>query len=67
MSTRQVIAVGVLLGVTAALVVWWLERFEVGRTLEGFDRLHHEVAEYLANQDKFRDWLRGQEGGGAGG
>jgi hypothetical protein len=54
MNYRQVILIGLLLGVTAALVVWWLERFEA-------DRLHGEVRTYLERYDEFRDWLTKQE------
>lgn len=31
MNARQVIAVGVVLGLTAAAVVWWLERYQTDR------------------------------------
>lgn len=58
MSTRQVLLAGLVLGLTAALVVWWLERFEVGR-------LHGEVRGYLKNYDEFRDWLQAQTDGKA--
>lgn len=56
MSNRQIIIAGVALGFTAALVVWWLERFEV-------DRLHGEVQGYLKNYDEFRDWLQAKADG----
>lgn len=47
---RHVILTGVVMGVTAAAIVWWLERFES-------DRLHREVRSYLGRYDEFRDWL----------
>ena len=50
MSWSRVIVVGLVLGVTAALVVWYLERFEVAK-------LHGEVGAYLDNYDRFREWL----------
>jgi hypothetical protein len=48
-NVRSAIIVGVALGVTAALVVWWLERFEVAR-------LHAGVETYLDQVDRFRKW-----------
>lgn len=59
MSYKQAALIGVVLGLTAAAVVWWLERFEVGR-------LHDEVQSYLETYDEFRDWLanRGEADGG---
>jgi hypothetical protein len=51
MNTRQVILTGLVLGLTAAVVVWWLERFEL-------NRLHGEVRHYLANVDAFRAWTK---------
>lgn len=55
MSTRQVVAIGLIMGLTAAAVVWWLERFES-------ERLHGEVRSYLDRYDEFRDWLASQGG-----
>lgn len=52
---QKVLVAGVALGVTAALVVWFLERFEL-------NRLHGEVQDYLANYDRFREWM--DAGGG---
>lgn len=50
MNYRQVIATGLILGLTAAVVVWFLERFES-------QRLHGEVRSYLTNYDAFREWV----------
>ena len=46
----KVLLTGLILGVVAAGVVWFLERFE-GR------RLHAEVREYLDKYDEFRAWM----------
>lgn len=51
MTTRQILLAGLVLGVTAAAVVWWLERFEV-------ERLHAETRNYLERYDEFREWLQ---------
>lgn len=56
---RNVLVTGLVLGLTAALVVWWLERFEV-------DRLHTEVHGYLKNYDEFREWLQTRADGNGG-
>lgn len=52
----QMIMIGLVLGVTAAAVVWWLERFEVSR-------LHGEISDYLHRYDKFKQWEAEQQGG----
>ncbi len=57
MSYKHAILIAVGLGLTAALVVWWLERFEA-------ERLHGEVRTYLERYDEFRAWLDEKEGGG---
>ena len=51
MNSKQVILIGITLGVTAALVVWWLERFESRR-------MFGEMGQYLSRYDQFRDWER---------
>lgn len=51
MSLKQAIIFGVVFGLTAALVVWYLERFEV-------NKLHSEIRTYLGNQEGFQDFLR---------
>lgn len=58
MSLKQAIIFGAVFGLVAALVVWYLERFEV-------NKLHHEVRQYLNNQEGFQDFLRerGDTGG----
>ena len=47
---RKILLTGLVLGIVAASVVWFLERFE-GK------RLHNEVREYLERYDEFRAWL----------
>jgi hypothetical protein len=54
---RQAVVIGILLGVTAALVVWYLERFEVAK-------LHGEVRDYLGRYDEFTKWEQTQGGAG---
>lgn len=54
MTFKQALIVAVVFGVTAAAVVWWLERFEL-------NRLHGEVLGYLKNQDDFRDFLKDRD------
>ena len=46
----KILLAGLILGVTAAAMVWFLERFEG-------QRLHSEVREYLERYDEFRAWL----------
>lgn len=54
MTLKQAAVFGVVFGLVAALVVWYLERFEL-------NRLHGEVREYLGNRDKFAEFLRERE------
>lgn len=49
MSNRQVIVAALVLGLTAAAAVWWLERFEL-------ERMHAEWAVYLERYEGFREW-----------
>lgn len=51
MSLKQAIIFGIIFGTVAALVVWYLERFEL-------NRLHGEVREYLDKRGEFADYLR---------
>lgn len=46
----KILLTGLVLGFTAAVVVWYLERFEM-------NRLHAEVANYLERYDEFKEWL----------
>lgn len=46
----KILLAGLILGITAAAIVWFLERFEG-------QRLHSEVREYLEKYDEFRNWL----------
>lgn len=55
-NIRQALTAGLILGVTAALIVWWLERFEL-------ERLHAETRQYLVRYDEFRDWLQAKADG----
>ena len=55
MNYKQAAVIGIALGITAGLIVWFLERFET-------DRLHREVRGYLKNVDEFNEWLR-EKGG----
>lgn len=48
-TVGRTIITGVVLGVVCALVVWWLERFEI-------DKLHGEVRSYLEKVDEFKRW-----------
>lgn len=50
-AVRGALVTGAVLGIVAALVVWWLERFEL-------NRLHAEVRDYLDNVEAFRAWSR---------
>jgi hypothetical protein len=48
---RNAVVSGVVLGVVAALVVWWLERFELKRGIS-------EVENYLRKHSDFQSYLR---------
>lgn len=56
MTWKQTLTFALVLGFTAAAVVWYLERFEVAK-------LHTELSEYLANHDRFKKWEADQHGG----
>ncbi len=55
-AIKTALITGATLGVVAALVVWFLERFEL-------NRLHGDVRHYLENHDAFRAWQRDQQQG----
>lgn len=55
-SVRNAIVAGMILGVVAACVVWFLERFEVAR-------MHEQIREHLERHDAFGDFLRQREDG----
>jgi ABC-type cobalamin transport system permease subunit len=57
----KMILVGVVLGVTAAAVVWWLERFQTER-LVGELRTHLDTM-----SDEYRAWLAQRPRPGKGG
>ena len=46
----KVLLTGVVLGISAALVVWFLERFETERLAERFQAM-------LRDHDAYRAWL----------
>lgn len=50
MTIKQALIIAVVFGLVAAIVVWWLERFEI-------NKFHGEVQDYLQNQGAFRQWL----------
>jgi len=50
-SVRNAIIAGIILGIVAAGVVWFLERFEVAK-------LHLEIREYLEASDVVEDLRR---------
>jgi len=56
MHYRHAVVIAIGMGIVAALVVWYLERFET-------NRLFGEMRDYMSKQDQFRDWLREREGG----
>lgn len=58
-DVRKLLVLGIALGITAALVVWWLERFEERRMM---DSLHRELGQYLGRWDEFQAWLGRREG-----
>ena len=58
-NVRSLVLVGLVLGVTCAGIVWWLERFELQKVRQEIrDTLAGEAESYLQVQDAFRDWLR---------
>lgn len=60
MSPRQLIVTSVLVGVVAAAVVWFLERYQA-------ELLAMKFQQVLRSHDAFNEWLRQQqEGRGSG-
>ena len=55
MTLKHALVIAIVFGITAALVVWWLERFEI-------NKFHGEVQSYIRNYDKFAQYLRETEG-----
>ncbi len=55
MTFKQAIVVALIFGFTAALVVWYLERFEI-------NKFHGEVQHYMNNQSAFQEFLKAREG-----
>lgn len=51
MSLKHAIIIGVVFGVVAAAVVWWLERFEI-------NKFHGEVQGYMRHHSEFADFLK---------
>lgn len=56
MTIKHALIMGIALGLTAAAVVWYLERFES-------QRLHTEISNYLHRYDEFRKWDQSQPKG----
>lgn len=55
---RELVVVGVVLGLVCASVVWWLERFELAKIREEIrDGIASEAETYLSRYDEFRRWL----------
>lgn len=57
MTIKHAIVFGIIFGLVAAAVVWYLERFEL-------NRLHGEVKQYLDKRDGFEAYLRERESSG---
>lgn len=55
MTIKHALVIAITFGIVAALVVWWLERFEI-------NKFHGEVQSYIRNYDKFTEYLRENEG-----
>ncbi len=48
-SWKQTVAAAIVMGLVAAAVVWYLERFQS-------IKLHEEVNDYLRRYDRFKLW-----------
>jgi Zn-dependent protease with chaperone function len=48
---KHAFVIAITFGVVAALVVWWLERFEI-------NKFHGEVQSYMKHQNLFQQFLR---------
>lgn len=48
---RHAIVTGIMLGIVAGLVVWYLERFQT-------DRMFSDMRDYMEKRDDFRAWLQ---------
>ncbi|MFI5419573.1 MAG: hypothetical protein ACHQ1H_01255 [Nitrososphaerales archaeon] len=55
MPLKHALIIAIVFGITAALVVWYLERFEI-------NKFHGEVQHYMNNQELFHEFLRAREG-----
>jgi hypothetical protein len=51
LTLKNAITIGVIFGIVAAAVVWWLERFEI-------NKFHGEVHRYMKHQSEFTDFLK---------
>lgn len=51
-----IVVAAAALGIVAALVVWFLERFESRR-------MHHEIGHFLARYAEFQEWEQNRGGG----
>lgn len=56
MTFKQAIVFGIVFGLIAAGVVWYLERFEL-------NRLHGEINDYLSKRDAFTEWEKMKDNG----
>lgn len=50
-AARHAVLVGVVLGLTAGIVVWWLRRFEL-------EHAFAQMGDFLEKRDEFNQWLR---------
>jgi Zn-dependent protease with chaperone function len=55
LTIKHALVIAITFGIVAALVVWWLERFEI-------NKFHGEVQHYIRNYDKFEEFLKRTEG-----
>lgn len=51
MTLKQALVFGAVFGFVAAIIVWYLERFEL-------NRLHGEVRHYLKNYEAFKSYMK---------
>lgn len=54
LNLKNALIIGIVFGLTAAVVVWWLERFEI-------NKFHGEVQNYMKHQDAFADFLKSKD------
>jgi len=54
LTLKNALIIGITFGIVAAVVVWWLERFEI-------NKFHGEVQHYIKNQNAFQEFLKEKE------